>query len=80
MADADVLVFGAGPSLRTASLLDGRPVPPFISARMPPHTCKSHRIGTLKQREMRDGYLVAFGCTPMPHLFDIGGMEGVLRH
>lgn len=42
MTDADVLVIGTGPKLRTASLLSGRPVPPFISARMPPHTCKSH--------------------------------------
>lgn len=44
MADADVLVIGTGPKLRTALLLSGRPVPSFISARMPPHTCKSHNV------------------------------------
>lgn len=50
MADADVLVIGTGPKLRTASLLSGRPVPPFISARMPPHTCKSHKTVNIQPR------------------------------
>lgn len=56
MADADVLVIGTGPKLRTASLLSGRPVPPFISSRMPPHTCKSHNSRQPRRGAVRPRY------------------------